>query len=83
MIRRRESSQQRRRPGMVVSRLDRVAKQLNPILIVIALGLAVLNVSVFAALRLSRLHLRPARIGQVFEQHPSLSQAATWGLPQS
>ena len=83
MMKRREPSQQRRRPGTVVSRLDRVAKQLNPILVVIALGLAVLNISVFAALRFSRLHLRPARIGQVFEQHPSRSQAAAWGLPQS
>ena len=83
MIKRREPSQQHRRPGAVVGRLDRVAKQLNPILIVIALGLAVLNVSVFAALRLSRLHLRPARIGQVLDQHPPVSQTATWGLPQS
>jgi multisubunit Na+/H+ antiporter MnhC subunit len=41
-----------------LERLDRIAKELNPLLTVIVIGLAILTFSVFIALQLSRLPLR-------------------------
>jgi hypothetical protein len=43
------------RLGDFLSRLDRSAENLNPILLLVVIGLAILDLSVFAALELSRL----------------------------
>jgi hypothetical protein len=82
-LRRRASSHGDRRQGPFLHRLERASKDLNPILIVIIIGLTILNLSVFAALRLSRLQLRPVRIGQTAEPARPLAEIAILGLPQS
>jgi hypothetical protein len=41
--------------GELLRRLDRAAENLNPLLLIIVVGLIILNLSVFAALELSRL----------------------------
>jgi hypothetical protein len=55
-----ESRRHRSHPTMqlVLRRLDRVAENLNPVLIVIIIGLTILDFSVFAALELRKLPLR-------------------------
>lgn len=41
--------------GELLRRLDRAAENLNPILLIIVVGLVILNLSIFVALELSRL----------------------------
>jgi hypothetical protein len=55
---RRAPPPQDRRGEAILRRLDRVAGDLNPILLATTIGLAILDFSVFAALELSRLPLR-------------------------
>jgi hypothetical protein len=52
---RRVLSRGERRRGEILRRLDRAAESLNPILLVMIMGLVILDLSVFAALELSRL----------------------------
>ncbi|HXP06438.1 MAG TPA: hypothetical protein VN808_20155 [Stellaceae bacterium] len=60
-------------------RLERVAEELNPVLIVIVIGLALLDFSVFAALELRNLPLRQVSgDGQV----RPLTLGEAIGLPQ-
>jgi len=53
---RRSRSQGDRLEEPLMRRLERVARDLNPILLVIIIGLAVLDFSVFTALRLAPPH---------------------------
>jgi hypothetical protein len=52
---RRESARGERRLGEILRQLDRAAESLNPILLVIVIGLVILDLSVFTALELPRL----------------------------
>lgn len=54
---RREPTRGARRRGEIMRQLDRTAESLNPILLVIVIGLIILNLSAFAALELPRLPL--------------------------
>ena len=72
-----------RRRALLV-RLDRSARDLNPLLLVIALGLAVLDISCFAALKLHRFsapHASQSRHGELGLPSPLLLSQAR--LPQS
>ncbi len=66
----------------LLRRLDDAAEHLNPILIVIVIGLAILNFSVFAALELRNLPLRhvPVTSDDAPPSTPALGTAI--GLPQ-
>jgi hypothetical protein len=46
-----------RQPGEMLRRLERAAENLNPILIIIVIGLVIMDLSVFAALELRQLPL--------------------------
>ena len=67
----------------ILHRFERSSEDLNPILLLIVIGLAILDFSVFAALELSRLPLRPARASQIERDAPPLAQSAIVRLPQS
>ncbi|HEV2189076.1 MAG TPA: hypothetical protein VGR70_17835 [Stellaceae bacterium] len=55
-----ESRRHKSQPAkeLFLRRLDRMAENLNPVLIAIIIGLTILDVSVFAALELRKLPLR-------------------------
>jgi hypothetical protein len=55
-----ESRRRKSEPVMppLLRRLDRIAEDINPVLIALIIGLAILDLSVFAALELRNLPLR-------------------------
>jgi len=55
---RRSPSREQHRRGAALRRLENAAERLNPILLLIVIGLVILDLSVFAAIELSR--LRPS-----------------------
>ena len=79
-----ESRRHKSQPAMqlVLRRLDRVAENLNPVLIVIVIGLAILDFSVFAALELRQLPLR--QISDTSDSVPTgpLTLGDAIGLPR-
>lgn len=67
--------------GRIIARLDRVAHATNPLLLVVAIMLAILNVGCYVALELGRLHpLRPVA-PQPARSAAVLSRAAVSRLP--
>ena len=73
-------TRRRKSPPMtqpLLRRLDHAAEQLNPILLLIIVGLGILNFSVFAALEIRKLPLRPLRV-----PGDATATALTAGLPQ-
>ena len=79
-----ESRRRNSHPTMqlVLRRLDRVAENLNPVLIAIIIGLTILDLSVFAALELRQLPLR--RISDTSDAVPTgpLTLGQAIGLPR-
>ena len=77
------TSLRRRGREPILERLDRVAQQLNPLLIVIVIGLAILNISCYAALEIGRLHAQRLGVAEHAAPAVALYQSAVTGLPQS
>ena len=77
------------RPGLarrlepMLRRLDRTAEAMNPFLLTVVIGLAVVNVSCYMALEIGRLHARSHVLTHIAVPGPTFSQIATSGLPGS
>ncbi len=73
----------RRRREPILDRLDRAAGSINPLLILIAIILAILDVGCGAALEISRLYPAVFRMAPAASPASTLSRAAVARLPPS
>jgi hypothetical protein len=76
---RRALSSWRERCGPILLRLDRVAQTINPLLLVAAVVLALINISCYTALRLSRSVVMHAQTSE--PEAPGVNRVPVTGPP--